>query len=144
MRRAVPLLLLPVLLLAGCSSSGGDGDGDTESFDQPAASSFRDGSCRTAADQILGIGRDARELGTNTSPPAEVRDRLKAAQDVLVATREGLEPDLAPSFSRLIVAIGLVRLRADSNSYAPDLGTDLSAAYDVVVAACTTPATTAP
>ena len=35
------------------------------------------------------------------------------------------------------MSIGLVRIRSDGNSYTPELGTQLIASYDAVVAACT-------
>lgn len=129
----LPVFLLPLLLLAGCNGSSGSHDALT----QPKPSAFKDGPCRAVADPVLTIGRDARKLGTGASPPSDVRADLKTAQDAVAAVRPGLEPALAARFSRLVVAVGLVRLRSDANTYAPSLGTSLSEAYDAVVSACT-------
>lgn len=125
------LLVLPVLVLAGCS--GGS------SFSQPAASAFHEGTCRTVAPQVLSIGRDARRLGTSATPPEEVRDRLKQAQEALIAVQPTADAAVVAPLAKLVVSVGLVRLRSDGNTYTPDLGTALSTAYDTLVRACTTP-----
>lgn len=128
--RPVVLLLLPALL-AGCSSSS------QPALSQPKEGAFHAGTCRVIAPAVLGVGRDARRLGTDGSPPADVRKRLKQDQDVLVGVQPGLDPALAGPVGTLVVSIGLVRLRSDANSYDATLGTALSKAYDGVVAACT-------
>ena len=115
--------------LAGCSHGS--------SFSQPKATAFHEGTCRTVASQVLEIGRDARKLGTSASPPADVRDRLKQAQEALIAVQDTADPAVVAPLGKLVVSIGLVRLRSDGNTYTPDLGTALSQAYDAVLAACT-------
>ena len=126
-----PHLLLACCLtaLAGCSQGS--------SFSQPKATAFHEGTCRTVATQVLEIGRDARKLGTTASPPADVRDRLKQSQEALIAIQPTADPAIVAPLAKLVVSIGLLRLRSDGNTYAPDLGTAVSQAYDAVVAACT-------
>lgn len=126
----VVALLLGLCLVASCS-------GSHDSFAQPKPSAFKGGPCRAVADQVLSVGRDARKLGKGTTPPAKVRADLKSAQEAVVAVQAGLDPVLAVPFSGLVVAVGLVRLRADSNTYDPSLASSLSTAYDAVVSACT-------
>ncbi len=132
LRRTGCSVLLAASALASCSQSA-------PSFEQPKASTFQAGTCRTVADQILSVGRDARQLGTSSTPPAEVRARLKAAQEALAAVRPNAEPALAKPLDTLVVSIGLVRIRSDGNTYTADLGTSLSKAYEAVVATCTAP-----
>lgn len=127
--RASLLLSLSFLAVASCSSGS--------TFAQPEAKAFHDGTCRTVASQVLSVGRDARKLGTSASPPDDVRDRLKAAQAALIAVQSTADAAVVAPLDKLVVSIGLVRIRADGNSYAPELGTALSAAYDAVVTACT-------
>ena len=131
----VALGSLSAALLAGCTGSSSGPTPPT--FAQPSAAAFTDGPCRTLADPVLSVGRDARRLGDGPTPPADVRASLKDAQDLLAASQESLQPPLAKPFGDLVVTIGLVRLRADGNTYEPSLGADLSKAYDAVVAACT-------
>lgn len=135
--RSLTALLLTAAL-AGCAgSSGGAAAPSQTPFPQPSAAQFTDGPCRIGADAVLAIGRDARALGDAPTPPVEVRDRLSQAQDRLVALQAGLDATLAPAFERVVTAIGLVRLQADGNSYVPETGQNLQAAYDGLVAACT-------
>lgn len=134
MSRTAAVALLCSLALGGCS--GGDSP-KAEKFDQPAESEFMEGPCRTVAGSILSIGRDARMLGENTSPPADVRMRLERAQDAVFAVQEGLAPALRKPFSDVVISVGLVRLRSDSGSYEPSAGAALSKAYEDLVAACT-------
>ncbi len=115
--------------LAGCS--GGS------TFEQPEASSFRAGTCQTVASQVLSIGKDARQLGEDATPAAEVLERLKKAQDALVAIQPTADSTVAEPLGKVVVAVGFVRLRSDGNTYTPDLATTLSAAYDALVTACT-------
>ena len=133
-RRVVVPALLLAALVAGCSGSSGSKE---KAFDQPAESEFMEGPCRTVAGPILTIGREARKLGKDPSPPAEVRKRLEQAQSAVFAVQEGLPPTLSKPFSELVISVGLVRLRSDSNSYDPTAGEALSKAYVALVAACT-------
>lgn len=132
MRRAA-FLLLPMLVTAGCAGSSSS----QSTFVQPKPAAFKDGPCRAVADSVLSIGRDARKLGKGSTPPRGVRDDLKSAQDAVAAVQSGLDPALVVPFSRLVIAVGVVRLRADSNTFDPSLATSLSTAYDGVVSACT-------
>ncbi len=122
-------LALPLLLLAAC---GGP------TFEQPDASTFRDGPCRAVAGNILSAGKLAHEIGASRSPSTKVRTDLKTAQDGLIAVRPALPTELSKPMEDLIVAIGLSRLRADSNSYDVSVTKGLASAYDGVVTACTT------
>ncbi len=134
MPRTAVVALLCSLALGGCSSSDSP---KAEPFDQPAESEFMEGPCQIVAGSILSIGRDARMLGEDSSPPADVRMRLERAQDAVFAVQEGLAPTLMKPFSDVVISIGLVRLRSDSNSYEPSAGAALSKAYEDLVTACT-------
>ena len=130
MRPLLPLSLC-ALVLAGCSSGS--------TFAQPEASTFRAGTCQTVASQVLSVGKDARKLGTSTTPPADVLARLKSSQEALIAVQPSADAAVVEPLGKLVVAIGFVRLRSDGNTYEPDLGTALSTAYDALVTTCTTP-----
>ncbi len=100
---------------------------------------------------MLSAGREAPSLGTGPAVPGEVLDALQTAQDDVdrlvpeVAPTPGPTADPGPALTaaertplrQLVVAIGLVRLRADGNSYSADLGDQLVRAYDDAVTACT-------
>lgn len=105
---------------------------------QPAVSSFADGTCRTAAPDVLAIGAQVRKLGTGKTPPAAPLDAMTSAQNRLDAIATGAEPAYQPALRRLVTAVGLLRLRAHTGSYEPSLGQGVVSAYDDVVKVCTT------
>ncbi len=132
--------LLVVVALAGCSNAtfdAGPGTSPTPTLSQPDEAAFHPGGCRTAAPSVLQVGRDALLLGDGPTPDAEVQGRLAQAQDDIDAAAAALEPQERSAVQALVVSIGLVRLRADGNTYTPDLGTQLSSAYEDAVRACT-------
>ena len=124
MRRALPLLLL-VLVLAGCTSS-----------DVPAEEDFASGTCRTAAPDVRAVGETLPRLGDGGKVEQEVRDELRESQDRLVALADGAEPELQDELKGLVEAIGLVRIRADGNTYESAQGEALTRAYEKVLDAC--------
>ncbi|MGZ6792090.1 MAG: hypothetical protein ACXVFV_03990 [Mycobacteriales bacterium] len=130
--RAPAHAVVLLLLLAGCSSESRAQDR------QPAASAFRQGACHAVADAVLRIGRDARSLARGAAADDALRAHLKADQDALDAARAGLDPQLAPAFGRLVVAIGVVRLRVDTGTFTAAVAKGLTSADDAVVASCTT------
>lgn len=89
------------------------------------------------APDLLSIARDTGALGTAAEPPQQVRDSLKTAQDRIRAVQPGLETDLAAPVGALVVAVAAVRLRSDTKSFVPSLGTELSAADRAVIDLCT-------
>lgn len=89
------------------------------------------------APDILSIGRDARRLGTASSPPKAVRAALKAAQDHIRAVQPSVEPALATPVQDLVGAVGAVRLRSDTNSFETSMTSDLTVAYQRLVDTCT-------
>lgn len=122
--------------LAGCT--GGARPGRTSSGpSQPPVSAFRDGACRTVAPAVLRVGRDARRLGTASQLPEDVAGDLTTDQATLSAAQPTVDADARPAFARLVVQLGLVRLRSDTHSFSKDLTPDLVASYDAAVAACT-------
>lgn len=127
-RRA--LAALPLALLAACSSSA-------PSFAQPRAAAFRTGACRDAAPAVLALGRDAHALSGGDVPDEALSARLKDNQNVLAAAQPGLSTDLQPSFSALVISVGVLRLRTDTNTYDAKLAATVLADYRAVVAACT-------
>jgi ferredoxin len=129
-RRALPVLLALPLLLGACSSGP----------DLPEESSFAEGTCRTAAPDVIAVGKALPELGDGPSVDGDVRGSLQDAQDRLAALAETAEPAYKPALDRLVVSIGLVRIRADGNTYQAKIGDGLETSYDEAVEACTAPA----
>ena len=127
MRRALPVLLALPLLLGACSSGP----------DLPAEGDFAEGTCRSAAPDVVAVGRALPELGDGPEVDRDVRSSLQDAQGRLKALAEAAEPTVKPGLDRLVVAVGLVRIRADGNTYDPALGEELQKAYDEVVRSCT-------
>ncbi len=127
MRRAAPVLLALPLLLGACSSGP----------DLPKESAFAQGTCRTAAPDVIAVGAALPELGDGPKVDADLRSSLQEAQDRLSALAETAEPTYKPALDALVLSIGLVRIRADGNTYEPALGKDLQASYDKLVKICT-------
>lgn len=113
--------------LVGCSSS-----------DVPDESAFAEGTCRTAAADVRAVGQSLPELGDGGAVDGEVRAGLREAHDRLRALADGAEPALQPVLAELNEKIGIVRIRADGNTYEPQLGELLAASYERVLEACTT------
>ncbi len=130
----VTLLLAPTVLAAvsGCSSS-------SSSFAQPKESSFNPGSCRQLAPAVLRLGRDIHDLGTKT-PSAAQRTTLKNDQQKVRDQQTGLSAAVAPAVQNLVSAVGLLRIRADTNSYDGSLAGLALTQYTSLVALCTSPA----
>lgn len=135
MSRVFAAVLVCGVLLTGCSGSSG---GSAESL--PAEEAFSDGDCRIAAPDILAIGRTLPRLDTKRTLPQEVKDVLRDSQAVLFAIAEGAEGPVKPKLSDTVEKIGVVRIRADSNTYEPAQGEALRRSYDALVQACTMPA----
>lgn len=140
-------LLLPVLATAlaapaliACSADNAETD---KGPPLPAESSFIEGTCRTAAPDILAVGRDiprfdeTGDSGADGSLPQEVRDSLRDAQERLFALAETAEPQYKSALDVFVVQIGAVRIRADGNEYTPDIGAQLTKDYQAVLDACT-------
>ncbi len=130
----VTLLLAPTLLAAvsGCSSS-------SSSFAQPKESSFSPGSCRQLAPAVLRLGRDIHDLGTKT-PSGSQRTTLKIDQQKVRDLQPGLSAAVSPAVQDLVGAVGLMRIRADTNSYDGTLAGLALKQYNALVALCTSPA----
>ena len=138
-----PLLLGFVLagLLAGCSS----GEGDAPAGPQlPQVDAFAPGTCRTAAPDVIAVGQALPRLGGGGVVDAQVKDGLRDAQRRLVSVRDKAGPAYAPAFEDLVGSIGIVRIRADGNTYEPQFGKTLKASYERVVALCTAPGSQSP
>ncbi|HVE74015.1 MAG TPA: hypothetical protein VNA30_02855 [Mycobacteriales bacterium] len=119
------------LSLAACG-----GKEEPTPLKQPAEDSFAAGTCRTGAPDVLALGRTVHLLGNGPTVTPERRSALSEAQDRLAAVAEGAEPMYKPAFDRLVVAVGVVRIRADSNTYEKQFGERAAAAYDEVLAVC--------
>ena len=98
-RPVIAAVAATAALLSACA-------GGSSSFDQPKAEAFHEGPCRAVAASILKTGRLAHDLGSSTSPSAQVRTQLKAAQDQLIAVRPALPAELTKPLGDLIVSIG--------------------------------------
>ena len=135
-RLFVTLLLAPTVFAAvsGCSSSS------SSSFSQPKESTFSPGSCRQLAPAVLRLGRDIQDLGTKT-PSASEQTTLKNDQQKVRDLQPGLSAGVAPAVQDLVGAVGLMRIRADTNSYDGTLAGLALKQYRALVALCTSPAT---
>ncbi len=131
--RLAALICVPLLLVA--CSSGPDSAPEPE---LPAEADFAAGTCREAAPDLLELGRALPRLGDDSTVPTELQQSLADVQDRLAFFAEAAEPELAEVLPVLVERIGGVRIRAVGNTYEPSLGDDLQAAYDDVLAACTT------
>ena len=135
--RGPSALAVCTALLTACSGSSA---GASAGPKQPAASTFAAGTCRTAAPDILEIGKDAYRLGKGPEIAKPVVASLTSAQDRLSAISDAAEPAYKPAFTQLVVAVGLIRLQAHVGSYRQQQGDHLVSSYDAVVTACTHPA----
>ena len=133
LRRLLPAVAMAGVVVAGCS-----GADKPPEFEQPPTSAFKAGSCATMAPHVLSIGRDARRLGKGPTPPADLQNSLKTAQEQIRAAQPTLDAGLKAPVQALVTAVGVVRLSAVTGSFTPTMGTELSAAYDGVIKACTT------
>jgi hypothetical protein len=86
---------------------------------------------------VLALGRDARTLGKGPEIPAKLETSMADTQRRLQSVTAGAEPAYQPALRKLVVAVGIVRLRAHTGSYATSLGKDVVSAYDGVLAVCT-------
>lgn len=118
--------------VAGCTS-GSSSDGPQV----PAESAFAEGTCRAAAPDVRAVGETLPRLGDGGRVDDEVKATLREAQERLRALAEGMEPSLQPAFTDLGEKIGLVRIRADGNTYEPELGEALTTSYEQVLEVCT-------
>jgi hypothetical protein len=123
------LALLPLVLLAACSSG----------LDQPDAQDFTDGTCRAVAPGVLELGKtlDALKGKGDKAPSKEQRTALKTAQDQVRAVPAATDTALAATVQQLVTDVGIVRLRADTNTYEKALATTAFASYQKLLAACT-------
>ena len=64
---------------------------------------------------------------------------MKRNQDLIDATQPSLDAPLKPSFRQLVIGIGIVRIRNDSNTLDKSVGQGALKDYQDVVAACTSP-----
>lgn len=122
---------LPLVLLAAACSSGSS----APSFSQPKASAFHTGACRSVADAVLSLGRDAHALAGGTKPDPNMAKRLNDNQTV-VFDQKDVSAAEKPAFEKLVVAAGIVRIRNDSNTYDTSLAAGLVQGYEDVVAVC--------
>ena len=132
MSRRLAAVVAFAALLTGCTSSD---DGP----EIPAESAFLEGTCRTAAPDVIAVGRTLPRLGDGGEVDQAVKDELRIAQDGLFALVETAEQAYMPALDELVVSVGIVRIRADSNSYEPDLGGLLRRSYERVLSVCTAP-----
>lgn len=120
-----------LLLVSGCSS------GSDDSPAGPAVEDFSAGTCRQAAPDVLGVARQVTDLGKGPRVPDEAKAAMRATQArLLTASGMAAGPEQA-ELEGLVRAIGLLRLRADGNTYEPFLGDDVRAARERVIRTCT-------
>ena len=120
------------VLLTACTSSGNGPE-------LPAESAFFEGTCRTAAPDVIAIGRTIPRLGDGGVVDQAVKDELRIAQDGVFALVATAEEPFKSALDELVLSTGVVRIRADGNSYEPDLGELLRRSYERVLSVCTVP-----
>lgn len=118
-------------MLGACTS-----DGSSEP-DVPDRGDFHAGSCRTAAPDLITLGRTLPRLGDDGTVAQDVQSVLRDVQDQLVAVSAAAEPEYAAPMQELVETIGGVRLRAVGNTCEPGLGDDLRSSHERLVEACT-------
>ena len=127
--------LLGLLLLVGCTSSSGDAAPAGPRV--PAEKDFKDGTCASLALDVIAIGQAIPRLGSGGDVDQNVKVSLRDAQNRIFAVTEAAEPAIKPALDELVVKIGIVRVRADGNTYERSLGDLLIKAYDGVLDVCT-------
>lgn len=125
-RAAAALVLLAVApLLAGC--------GD----DTPAVGDFAAGACRSAAPDVLAMHRTVAGLGMGPAVPDADKKALRTRGAQLL-TAIASAPGRPAELQAYAQSVGLLRLRADGNEYAPSLADNEQTAYGRLLARCTT------
>jgi hypothetical protein len=127
---AAVVAALAGLALTACSSN------EFVNEKLPDASAFRAGACTAAADNTLALGRFTRRTRALDKLTDADRAELKQRQSGLAELRPTLEPDLRDPMEQLIIAVGFVRIRADSNTYRPTLLSDVDKARRTVQTVC--------
>lgn len=127
--RLAALTLAAAALAAACSGPA------KPAFVRPNPDQFRTGTCRDAAPAVLAVG----DVGSRLAGAKAVSDAdnkvLTSQQKTLLGLRTSAE--LNRSVHDLVVAIGYVRLRADSHTYDdPTLMAAVLAAQQTVVRSC--------
>ena len=122
--RAPLAVLAGALLLAGCSSA-------------PEPADFAAGICREAAPDVLELTDLVSDLGEGPEVASEAKTALREAQTRLLKTVGIFSGPERADLDGFVQAVGLLRLRADGNTYKSVLGEDVHAASDEVVARCT-------
>ena len=123
-------LVVASLLAVTAACSGGS------SFAQPAPRDFAPGACRDLAAPVLQLGKDLHGLG-DKAPSTSKAAALTTAQGKVRSLQPHLPADLAPTVQQLVTAVGVLRLRNDTNSYDRSLRSQALAAYSALVVKCT-------
>ena len=131
-RASLAVVLSGVLLAAGCSEA-------REAPAGPAVEDFAAGSCRQAAPDVLELSRLVEALGKGPRVPDDVKAALRAAQGRVAATAAQSSGPERADLDAFVQKVGLLRLRADGNTYEPFLADDVRAARDRVIDSCTAP-----
>ena len=127
---AAAAAIVALLVLPGCGSSD-------DAPKVPAESAFLEGTCRKAAPDVIAVGRTLPRLGDGGVVDPAVKDELRVAQDGLFALVPAAEEPYKSALDELVLSTGIVRIRADSNTYEPDLGGLLRRSYERALSVCT-------
>ncbi|MEN3359984.1 MAG: hypothetical protein V7637_3966 [Mycobacteriales bacterium] len=126
---AAALSLATAALLSACSGPA------KPAFVRPNPDEFRTGTCHDAAPALLAVGDIGTRLAGARAVPDPDNKVLTAQQRRLIGLRTSAE--LSQPVNDLVVAIGFVRLRADSHTYDdPRLMTAVVDAQQKVVRNC--------
>lgn len=131
-RSGAAAVLAILVLLGGCSGDSSDGGPAG-----PDVADFSAGTCRQAAPDVLDLARQVGALGKEPRVPDEAKAAMRATQSrLLTASEQAAGPERA-ELEGLVRSVGLLRLRADGNTYEPFLGDDVRAARARVISTCT-------
>ena len=144
MRTAPTTALLGLLLVLGCTSAsdpaGPEASTSSAALAAPQApppGDFTAGTCRVLAPDVLALGALLPRLGEGGAVDQAVQDELRDTQGRVQAATGAAEPELKPALAALVESVGLVRIRAVSDSYERAQGENMRSAYDGVLDVCT-------
>ena len=121
--------------LGACTAANADQSGlPAETL--PAASAFKDGTCQSAAEDVLGLAKLARSIHNAKSTSAPARTELRDRQVRIAKLRESAEQELQKPLQDLVTSIGYVRIRFNGQSYDPKIVAQMDATRRAFQQAC--------
>jgi hypothetical protein len=135
-RRSSATALAVALLASAAACSSADAKSAPPPEKLPAASEFRAGTCRTAADSVLAVAKLAAQHRDAKEIPSADRKALTDRQNDLAKLQKTAEADVRKQLDALVVGIGFVRLRYASRSYDPKVMQEMDKSRKDLQRAC--------